>query len=127
MNTYLVGQSGSVMTDNGFPYSVMTANHNARAFFCTELEAQIFADAMNEHIKTDVARWEPCRFCNGEGYVYDNFGGVACHVCNGLGSITVLDTEHCASRPNTASRPTALAASDGDGEALPAQRLKPGR
>ena len=29
-------------------------------------------------------------------------------------------------RPNTASSPTALAASDGKDQALPAQRLKPG-
>ncbi len=30
-------------------------------------------------------------------------------------------------RPNTASSPTALAASDNEDQALPAQRLKPGR
>lgn len=98
MNTYLVGSAGYAMRDNGFPYCVMTVNHNARAFFCTELEAQIFAKAMNE---SEMSQWEPCRFCNGEGYVYDNFGGVDCHVCNGIGSVRVLDAEHCASRPNT--------------------------
>lgn len=101
MNTYLVGRAGSLMANSGFPFVVMTVNHDTRAFFCTEREAQIFADAMNERIKTEMSRWVPCRFCNGQGHVYDDLGAVTCHVCNGTGNITVLDTEHYASRPNT--------------------------